>query len=112
MRISDWSSDVCSSDLVAWHFPHLSLLVQKLYVPKSPLWLSTSSLAERECILSEEGVQQGDPLGPFLFSMGLQPALEQAQQALDDMQSIGCVLAYLDDEIGRSSCRERGCQYV
>src|SRR3546814_18246696 len=29
--------------------------------------------------------------------MGLQPALEQAQQALDDMQSIGCVLAYLDD---------------
>src|SRR3546814_18423689 len=71
---------------VSLHFPHLSLLFQKLYVPKSPLWLSTSSLAERECILSEEGVQQGDPLGPFLFSMGLQPALEQAQQALDDMQ--------------------------
>src|SRR3546814_10051489 len=39
---------------VARHFPHLSLLVQKLYIPKSPLWLSTSSLAEREYILRSE----------------------------------------------------------
>ena len=37
------------------------------------------------------GVQQGDPLGPFLFALALQPALKKAAEG-------GCVvLAYLDD---------------
>ena len=37
------------------------------------------------------GVQQGDPLGPFMFALALQPALKKAAE------TGATVLAYLDD---------------
>jgi len=45
----------------------------------------------RHPIMSERGVQQGDPLGPLFFALGLQPALSKA--AAEGC----CVMAYLDD---------------
>lgn len=42
-----------------------------------------------QCILSQEGVQQGDPLGPLLFSLTIHPILTSASSAL--------VIGYLDD---------------
>ena len=48
-----------------------------------------------------EGLPQGDPTSPILFSLGLQPALLEAQHAmwLNQQQDInnGIVIAYLDD---------------
>ena len=41
------------------------------------------------CLSSEEGVQQGDPLGPLLFALTLHPILERVDTSL--------VLGYLDD---------------
>ena len=79
----------------AHRFPTLMPFLQRLYLPISKLWLNLAS--GKEYIESAEGAQQGDPLGPFLFAAGLQPALEQAQQALDTIHPTGCVLAYLDD---------------
>ena len=48
-----------------------------------------------KCILSEEGVQQGDPLGPFLFALALQPCLRAAAEEC----SKGFVVSYLDDAV-------------
>jgi len=40
-------------------------------------------------VLSSEGVQQGDPLGPLLFCLTLQPALQSLSSPLE--------IGYLDD---------------
>ena len=45
-------------------------------------------------IWSREGTTQGDPGGPLLFALAMQPALEEIQTQLG---SEAHVLAYLDD---------------
>ena len=44
-------------------------------------------------ILSSQGVHQGDPLGPALFSIAMQPILEDLQSHNKEVT----ILAYLDD---------------
>jgi len=46
------------------------------------------------CLSSEAGVQQGDPLGPLLFCLALQPALQAASSGLTPPE---LVMAFLDD---------------
>ena len=52
-------------------------------------------------ITSSEGVRQGDPLGPLLFSLAIRHSLEQLQQQLRQTTKRGLpppiVIAYLDD---------------
>src|SRR3546814_14575889 len=108
MRISDWSSDVCSSDLQ---------LMQRL-PPRG--WLAGRAF----------NIRVGDKLDPQRFreqliAAGYQSVSEvQAQGefavrgALLDLFPMGATAAYridlFDDEIeiGIASCRERVCQYV
>jgi len=47
-------------------------------------------------LTSEVGVQQGDPLGPLLFALALQPALQAAQSGPEGHRP-ELVFAYLDD---------------
>src|SRR3546814_16430335 len=103
MRISDWSSDVCSSDLVApgthqglpWNIDCLNRL--------------------------EHGADIGS-VGPA--ADGVDRALDAAEvgdRPLSPEVTVGLVLQDCDDErlqvlqalqtIGRASCRERGGQY-
>src|SRR3546814_12008637 len=43
MRISDWSSDVCSSDLVNWKLGDFSLTARETFFSKSTAVLNTGS---------------------------------------------------------------------
>src|SRR3546814_7502453 len=87
MRISDWSSDVCSSDLV-----------------------------EASAQLVDAGVDGGEELGHILGDSGNQrdrqrvdslEALRRSLQRRGVDRRVG-----LADELGRASGRERVCQYV
>src|SRR3546814_11446963 len=99
MRISDWSSDVCSSDLIEDHrgidrvtTPKLGLI----YAPIHGLELKASwGKSFKVPTLFQTGQTTNAQLVPgFIFN----PAPENANPVLL--------------EIGRASCRERVCLYV
>src|SRR3546814_2724046 len=83
MRISDWSSDVCSSDLIANSEIFRQRDLNRLAVRKR---LVDVELIDREIVLEGTGVGDLDHL------------------ARSRLKLLG--------KIGRASCRERVCQYV
>src|SRR3546814_18593146 len=83
MRISDWSLDVCSSDLRARHLPH----------PPD----------RRRAAGAARHRYAGDATGG---ADRPRPRRTDADQQRDAARRAGA------DEIGRASCRERVCQYV
>lgn len=56
---------------------------------------SSGHTIQAHVIDSRMGVRQGDPLGPFLFSLAMRPLIERLQDHLGDRA--GVILAYLDD---------------
>jgi len=54
------------------NFPSLAPFVEWCYSRPSKLFVPSVGSGEAECIMSVNGTQQGDPLGPFLFSIALQ----------------------------------------
>src|SRR3546814_15664423 len=95
MRISDWSSDVCSSDL-------------------------TGAAASAVVSISNSTITLQAPTGTDLATIDLN-AFPTVQQVVDRINSIsGFTASVLDgnveklalNEIGSASCRERVCQYV
>src|SRR3546814_3098033 len=89
MRISDWSSDVCSSDLL--REAGLELLVL--------------------CPLDAQEVRQLGDLGVEPGQLRVAPAQLIGEEDLGDDEDH----QHEDDDhqkIGRASCRERVCQYV
>ena len=87
-----------SLDLVGELFPSLYPFVALCYA-SPPLLVTTINRENGEmsyhCIESQEGVQQGDPLGPFLFSLTLQSCLVNAHAGMRS----GLVASYLDDAV-------------
>src|SRR3546814_10124642 len=87
MRISDWSSDVCSSDL--------------------------RPIARLEIAVAEHGGERAD-LVAFRIAHAI---VEYPAQPLDrghfaDLPPLAGADIPIGDQIGRASCRERVCQYV
>src|SRR3546814_7258442 len=99
MRISDWSSDVCSSDLRDYVFEGGGSELRAVAVTESSLG-----------ILRSERLEPDDaPAG-----LAVLPAV-----ALESLRSPGLIdinkanaRSTVHRETGRASCRERGCQYV
>src|SRR3546814_13108209 len=113
MRISDWSSDVCSSDLKA----DLAAVVPA--EGGGELAVSDGDAVEAlQEIDMEEGAAElavGDALEPdvllALRHLADAVVLDPAQGLAGDLAR-RVLLARLDEEIGRASCRARVCQYV
>src|SRR3546814_15552168 len=100
MRISDWSSDVCSSDLrpCPAQTPH----DQKKAARRQRLHWSRFLHVERISSLSGCLRRQGRPIGPAscFFAPPRWTGMKKFARRL------------LIVQIGRASCRERVCQYV
>src|SRR3546814_7717444 len=102
MRISDWSSDVCSSDLGQFSMPFLAAVA---LLDGEVSWDSYARrLGDPEInrLMQRVDVVQ-DPEVEALFpaSFGARVAIQ-----LKDGRRLE------QFEIGRASCRERVCQYV
>src|SRR3546814_15643415 len=106
MRISDWSSDVCSSDLAAWRRSrHLA--------PARPPAARPARRTPGACAGNAVNARPdnacfhcGEPLPPS-------PATATIDAATQAFCCEGCAgAAQWIREIGRASCRERVCQYV
>src|SRR3546814_7512079 len=98
MRISDWSSDVCSSDLPLVSGYHR---VSKRGMARPGLLVLAVGLA-----LGISGVVAYQKV-----PSGFMPAMDEGGFILDYKAPPGTALQDTD-EIGRASCRERVCQYV
>ncbi|CEM34897.1 unnamed protein product [Vitrella brassicaformis CCMP3155] len=61
-----------------------------------------------ETILSQEGTQQGDAAGPFLFCLGLQPALVKLQEEFPD-DFVGAFMDDIDGGLDETRITVLGC---
>src|SRR3546814_21066948 len=98
MRISDWSSDVCSSDLEAG----AEVVASRAGAPHS----------QQQMPEAQQGTQ---PMSEVEVVESSRPELARAAQsgpaAIPRSVAKARVAAH-DVQIGRASCRERVCQYV
>src|SRR3546814_6283853 len=97
MRMSDWSSDVCSSDLPCApdsrsNCPQLHSTMEMLVNLSNPKWRDRASNIYAGRIYSNEDVAEA------------QTNLRGGMIAISN--------EYSSAKIGRASCRERVCQYV
>src|SRR3546814_19135700 len=92
MRISDWSSDVCSSDLAG---DELILATDPDREGEAISWHIVAELNRRKAL-------GGKPVKRVVFNEVTKNAVLDAMRHPRN----------LDQEIGRASCRERVCQDV
>src|SRR3546814_9467562 len=97
MRISDWSSDVCSSDLPP-SLPACGGLPMLKFASISLLALAAATPAFAETA----GGEPGDDI--VVTASGIEQSRDEVGQAITIIDA--------DTKIGRASCRERVCQYV
>src|SRR3546814_15813953 len=104
MRISDWSSDVCSSDLVA------TLPVVALGVGVGVDY--GIYLFERIQHHLAEGHSFEESFREAMLERGTAAVFTAITMAIGVGTWTFSALKYQGDKIGRASCRERVCQYV
>src|SRR3546814_15103726 len=116
MRISDWSSDVCSSDLV------LAMMEDYLQTewPELKVWLTSTT--EQWAVIALNGPNAKKLLEPLVEGIDLSndafPHMSVASGRVCGVParlfrvSFTGEVGYEVNEIGRAACRERVCQYV
>src|SRR3546814_20211341 len=113
MRISDWSSDVCSSDLPARKLVRLGQLVQNRRIFKSGDVLG-NRLALGHHPQQAPHDLAGAGLGQILakaYVFGFSDGADFLGYPVAQLLGNGIGFIALG-QIGRASCRERVCQYV
>src|SRR3546814_15274017 len=123
MRISDWSSDVCSSDL---YVPNLTIgpMVCEAIRPHTDAPIDVHLMVEPVDAIIPQFAKAGANIITFHPEASKHP-----DRSLSLIRDLGCkaglvfnpatslnwmdhVMDKLEVEIGRASFRERGCQYV
>src|SRR3546814_15838681 len=100
MRISDWSSDVCSSDLGA----EVGAPLDQVKIGGAKLGEARYRVAvERDGILLAAVVGRTEGREPDADALGADFLDERARHLAQQARPV---------EIGRAPCRERGGQYV
>src|SRR3546814_14949945 len=116
MRISDWSSDVCSSDLIEAIKPGIAAHEAQLVIVDAAL----TAIQQRN-LETELGTKVIDRTGLILEIFGERAATAEGRLQVElahlDYQAGRLVRSWTHlerqrGEIGRASCRERVCQYV
>src|SRR3546814_2989644 len=98
MRISDWSSDVCSSDLLAGTLLHAQVELLLAQVQQMLV-----QLVGRLVVDIFAGHHITARVTNWVCTESLAAARRNASRA---------VVSSTPSTIGRASCRDRGCQYV
>src|SRR3546814_12855920 len=106
MRISDWSSDVCSSDLQHWGGIARAAALSTLLSIGAEMGSDSDNDIARA--IRDGGQNTFNQAGQEIVrrQLNIQPTLTIRPG------SPVRVLVSRDIEIGRASCRERVCQYV
>src|SRR3546814_17440761 len=105
MRISDWSSDVCSSDL------------EKVDIPTAARQLGVGTILEGSVRRAGDRVRITAQLieaasDSHLWSETYDREIKDVFAIQDDIARSIADALQVALEIGRASCRERVCQYV
>src|SRR3546814_8699346 len=129
MRISDWSSDVCSSDLPSRERQACQVLQNRricMIFGRVKSLDAILATAERKSLNRSLGAFQltmlgiGAVIGTGIFVLTAEAAQKAGHGMMRSFTIAGAVcavaaLCYAEMaamEIGRASCRERVCQYV
>src|SRR3546814_14021631 len=110
MRISDWSSDVCSSDLLVTRIldgraPELAEEVVDALLNQESSFFRDTQVVEMVADAAARFGRDNPGRRVRLWSAGCSTGQEPLSLAMLFSEQAG-------DEIGRASCRERVCQYV
>src|SRR3546814_14422863 len=106
MRISDWSSDVCSSDLTDIDPPHTCVSQHFRMVSK------LRAVRGQRQFLKRPALQMTTDPPHQLAKIAPHERLPAAQANFPDAARHETVCNDGDFQIGRASCRERVCPYV
>src|SRR3546814_18507126 len=118
MRISDWSSDVCSSDLPLWRLATGGCQRVRRAIStgfgsrQAPMMLFARARASGLASAVQIPHKQFPPLRSrrhAVATLGLNP---QEKEAVEAFRRDVVEPSMTSLEIGRASCRERVCQYV
>src|SRR3546814_4917974 len=110
MRISDWSSDVCSSDLLVRQYSLCNVPGERdrylIAVLRDPNTRGGSAFMH-DCVQQGDNITISQPRNLFELE-------RDARRSILFAGGIGVtpILAMAERQIGRASCRERVCQYV
>src|SRR3546814_2683414 len=97
MRISDWSSDVCSSDLAR-------------ALAREGACVAVADILDPQDFVSEISKGGGRSIG---LRIDVSRKEDCVRMVADTVEAFGRVDVLVNNaEIGRASCRERVCQYV
>src|SRR3546814_4962370 len=102
MRISDWSSDVCSSDLRE--------AMAKLHPIKGKG--SDKMTKEQQNLLIEVANHLGYAPESIAVSLKTRKQVTLRGVIENGQKIVKCTRKKVTEQIGRASCRDRVCQYV